>query len=281
MPLVPIPRSGETRLMKAFASGLRWLWENVDPVVALGLAIVFSVLGAYSVVSQEVISNIVLATLAVIAFTLVRERAARSGASSNVSKSLEQRLSNVDRSIAQVREAIGMMDTLIKPTQGRFLTRDFEQAILDTGFWIYKGGTGTYLRAVTLPGNAENALRHRTRREISIEILDPTDVGLCERYGRMRRSLDPEPDRSGETWTTARVRNESYATILAASYYRERHGLLDIQVGLSGTMSLFRYDLASPYIIITQEDGAAPALEAGSGTYFYNSYLNELRLSFD
>lgn len=210
--------------MQALVSGLRWLWDNVDPVVALGLAIVFSILGVYGVASQQVISNVVLATLAVIAFTLVRERAARSSASAEVSSVLEQRLSKVDSSIAQVREAIGMIDTLIKPTQGRFLTHDFEQAILNTRFWIYKGGTGTYLRAVTLPGNAENALRHRTRREISIEILDPTNLELCDQYGRMRRALDPKPDRSGETWTTTRVRNESYATILAAAYYRDATG---------------------------------------------------------
>ena len=267
--------------MRALIAGLRWLWDNLDPMLALGLAVVFAVLGAYGVATQPVISNVVLATLAVIAFTLVRERAARSGTFADVERSLENRLRNVDSSIAQVREAVKMIDTLIKPTQGRFLTHDFEQAIQSTRLWIYKGGTGTYLRAVTLPGNAENALRQRTRREISIEILDPTNVELCDQYGRMRRSLDPKPDRSGETWTTIRVRKESYATILAAAYYRESHGLLDIQLGLSATMSLFRYDLASPYIIIIQEDGTAPALEASSGTYFYNSYLNELRLSFD
>jgi hypothetical protein len=267
--------------MRALASGLRWLWENIDPVAALVLAVVFSVLGVFGVIGQEVLSNVVLATLAVIAFTLLRERTAAGHDLVAVSDSLERRLSEVDGSIAQIREAIGMMSTLIKPTQGRFLTHDFEQAILDTSLWIYKGGTGTYLRAVTLPGNAENAVRRRTRREIWIEILDPGNVELCDRYGRMRRSLDPKPDKTGETWTTRRVRNESYATILAAAYYRERHGLLDIQLGLSSTMSLFRYDLSSQYIIITQEDGTAPALEANSGTYFYNSYLNELRLSFE
>jgi hypothetical protein len=267
--------------MKALASGLRWLWENIDPIAALVLAVVFSVLGAFGVIGQEVLSNVVLATLAVIAFTLLRERTTAGHDLVSASDSLERRLSEVDDSIAQIREAIGMMSTLIKPTQGRFLTQDFEQAILDTSLWIYKGGTGTYLRAVTLPGNAANAVRRRTRREIWIEILDPGNVELCDRYGRMRRSLDPKPDKTGETWTTRRVRNESYATILAAAHYRERHGLLDIQLGLSSTMSLFRYDLSSQYIIITQEDGTAPALEANSGTYFYNSYLNELRLSFE
>jgi len=247
----------------------------------LALAVVFSVLGAFGVVSELVLSNVVLATLALIAFTLVRERTARGTALTDVSASLEQRLSDVDHSIAQVREAIGMMDTLIKPMQGRFLGRDFKQALLDTSFWIYKGGTGTYLRAVTLPGNGENALQHRRRREISIEILDPNNVELCDRYGRVRRSLDPTPDRAGEIWTTKRVRNESYATIFAAAYYRELYGLLDIKLGLASTMSLFRYDLSSHYVIITQEEGTAPALEANSGTYFYDSYLQELRLSFE
>src|SRR6266540_3679820 len=244
--------------MKALASGLRWLWDNLDPVVALAMAVVFSALGAFDVVSDHVLSNVVLATLAVIAFTLVRERTSRGAALTGVSESLDRRLSDVDRSIVQVK-----------------------RAILDTKLWIYKGGTGTYLRAVTLPGNADNAPRHRTRREIWIEILDPTSVEVCDRYGKMRRSLDPKPDKTGETWTTKRVRNESYATILAAAYFQAKHGLLDIRLGLSSTTSLFRYDLSSRYIIITQEDAMAPALEANSDTYFYNSYLQELRLSFD
>ncbi len=116
--------------MTALVSRLRWLQHNVDLVVALSLAVLFSILGAFGVVSQLVLSNVVLATLALIAFTLVRERTAHGAAVAGVSESLEQRLSDLDRSVTQVRGAIELMDVLIKPTQGRFLSQDFKQALL-------------------------------------------------------------------------------------------------------------------------------------------------------
>src|SRR6266508_863839 len=205
-----VPPTGEGSMGVLFSLA-RWLRDNLDPVAALSLAVLFSFLGIAGVASQDVLSNAMVAT---------------------------------DR-------------------------------------WVYKGGTGTLRRAGTLPTNGENALKDKKPRRITIEILDPTNVDVCARYGRHRAALAPGPDRFGEAWTTQRVRNESYATILAASYHRYRHALLDIQLGLCGTMSAFRYDLSSIYILITQEDGTAPALKAMSGTFFYDSYEVDLRLSFE
>jgi hypothetical protein len=276
----------------------RWLRDNLDPVAALSLAVLFSFLGIAGVASQDVLSNAVLATLAVIAFTLVRERSAREALKTGVAASTSQLEGSVDevrddlRSLRATVEEVGLavehvdrqlalLDSLIKPTTAQSVRRDFEHAMVATDRWVYKGGTGTFLRAVTLPTNGENALKDKKPRRITIEILDPTNVDVCARYGRHRAARAPGPDRFGEAWTTQRVRNESYATILAASYHRHRHALLDIQLGLCGTMSAFRYDLSSGYILITQEDGTAPALKAMSGTFFYDSYEVELRLSFE
>ncbi|HZD71894.1 MAG TPA: hypothetical protein VFA45_24155 [Actinomycetes bacterium] len=277
--------------MKAVKAAAHWLRGNVDLAVALSLALVVGVLGTVGTASQEVVSNAVLATLAVIAFTLVVERGARealrrqvTASATGLGRSLDHahsELQRLQRAVEQVDQSVAMLDSLIKPTPSRFLARDFQLAMVDTDRWVYKGGTGTFLRAVTLKANARHALQDKKRRLITIEILDPTNAEVCDRYGRLRRALAPGPDRFGEVWTTKRVRNESYATILAAAYYVQHSGLLDLQFGLSSTVSIFRYDLSSSYIIITQEDGTAPALKAISGTFFYDSYANELRLSLE
>src|SRR6266511_439698 len=277
--------------MKAVKAAAHWLKGNLDLAVALSLALVVSVLGAAGAASPGMVSNAVLATLALVAFTVVVERGARealkghvSGSTSRLSDSLDRahsELQRLHRAVEQVDQAVALLDSLIKPTPSHFLPRDFELAMVDTDRWIYKGGTGTFLRAVTLKANAQYALKDKKPRVITIEILDPTNVELCDRYGRMRRALAPGPDRLGEVWTTKRVRNESYATILSATYYHQQFGLLDFQLGLASTVSIFRYDLSSSYIIITQEDGSAPALKAVSGTFFYDSYASELRLSLE
>src|SRR5690606_20673116 len=108
----------------------------------------------------------------------------------------------------------------------------------------------------------------------------PADVEVCETYAHYRRSLSDLPDATGERWTTDRVRKESYATILAAFWHRQRYGLLDIGVGLSSSMTTFRWDLSSSRLIMTVEDPNR-AMTALSGTLYYANCETALRLSFE
>jgi hypothetical protein len=272
---------------------MRWLWERVDPAVALVLAIVFSALGALGVASSGVLANAVLATLAIIAFTLLRERSGRESVQAT-SRELKSSVDMVTDALAQLRGDVGTvgtdvkqvdkflaeLDTLIQPVQPHLVGTLFDKAMLDTDRWIYKGGTGTYLRAVTIPRNAENARRDKNRRQISIEVIDPTNVPVCERYGRYRRKVGTQ-DPYGEEWTTERVRCESYAAIIAAAYYQDTADWLNVRIGLSSTMTIFRYDMSSSYLIITQEDPRQPALKAGTNSLFYRLWSEELALSFE
>lgn len=70
----------------------------------------------------------------------------------------------------------------LEPTDARAISEAFRTAMEDTAEWKYKGGTGTYLKAVTLPVNAKRARETRMGRRITIEILDPTDLDLCRSY---------------------------------------------------------------------------------------------------
>ena len=93
-----------------------------------------------------------------------------------------------------------------------------------------------------------------------VEIIDPTDESVCETYTRFRRSLSTRPDGTGEPWTLDRTRKEAFATILAACWYHQRYTFLRIEVALSQVMSTFRWDVSSHWVIMTQEDPAAPAM---------------------
>ncbi|MBN6054034.1 hypothetical protein JYK22_18985, partial [Nonomuraea sp. RK-328] len=67
---------------------------------------------------------------------------------------------------------------------------------------------------------------------------------------------------------------------LAAFWHRQRYGLLDIGVGLSATMTTFRWDLSATRLIMTVEDPNR-AMTALAGTFFYENCDTELRLSFE
>jgi hypothetical protein len=157
---------------------------------------------------------------------------------------------------------------------------ELEESRRQTDQWIFKGGTGTYLRAVTLPRCIENAQRERRPLRVQIEVINPTDEEVCTAYTRFRRSLSTKPDGTGETWTLDRTRKESFATILAACWYLQRFTFLSIDVGLSANMSTFRWDLSSRCVIMTTEDPASPSLMFEKPSPHYRSYSRELASSF-
>src|SRR5262249_3502564 len=54
-----------------------WLWERVDPLVALILAGVCMILGIIGIVTSSVLASAILGILTLLAFTLVRDRSQR------------------------------------------------------------------------------------------------------------------------------------------------------------------------------------------------------------
>jgi hypothetical protein len=167
----------------------------------------------------------------------------------------------------------------VKTLKGPDIDRAFAEARQHTDRWIFKGGTGTYTRAITLPQCVDNARRERRPLQMRLEILDPTDEELCRKYTRYRTSLSSGPDGTGEPWTLDRTRKESFATVLAACWYQQRFQLLDVSMGLTSTMSTFRFDLSATRIIITQDDPKFPAMMISSESPLYDGYATELRNS--
>lgn len=232
----------------------RWLRANVDGVVALLIAAAVGILAVLDVLGAEQIDAAILLVLALLAVTLLKDR---------------QSASKVLSDTFAVRQLNGVE-----------VGQEHAEARRHTEQWIFKGGTGTYLRAVTLRECIEHARREQRPLRMQLEIIDPTDDALCTAYTQFRSSLTPGPDGTGETWTVERTRKESFATVLAACWYSQRFTFLTIEVGLSKIMTTFRWDLSSRSVIMTQDDPSGPALMFAKGQPYYRAYSRELAASF-
>ncbi len=257
----------------------KWIGKNADGVIALVLAACIAVLAWADVVGTNQIDSAVLLILAVLAATLLRDRG-RSGV--------------IERELAQVHDIVGQLDKKITGTKtaldaaskiqvlvGEEVSQALADARRDTEVWTFKGGTGTFIRAVVLPECIQQARRDGRPLTVRLEIVDPTNDTACEHYAVFRRSLSDRPDGTGEIWTIDRTRKESLATILAACWYRQRYRLLAVDVGLSPTITTFRWELSSRSLIITQQDPREPALLIKRGWVYYDRYATELLTSLE
>ncbi|MCW2887004.1 MAG: hypothetical protein QOE54_7110 [Streptosporangiaceae bacterium] len=273
-----------------------WLARNADAAVALLLAVFVGALGlspALGDKQSEVVASATLVVLGLLATAILRDRYRRAPVeeevrdtlrgASRVLDALPERLSRMEELenlVVRTRQALDE-SSVVQVLNGAEVAPTLAKARRTTDRWIYKGGTGTYIRAVTLPECVGFARRDRRALLVRLEILDPTDEEVCDTYARFRRSALDETDSSGELWTLERTRKESFATILAACWHRQRFRLLDIDIGLSSAMTTFRWDLSSSCVVITREDPSAPAMMVDRGKFYYDWCTTELLASLD
>ncbi|MBI3687745.1 MAG: hypothetical protein HY241_10515 [Actinobacteria bacterium] len=263
--------------------------SNIDAYFALALAVAVGVLGFRGAVKQETVNNATLLVLAVVAETILLDRWRQGnvemelrealGAVSAVLQELPDhldRLTPVEGVLAQARTAFENV-SLVRVLHGSEVGQALAEARRHTDFWYFKGGTGTFVRAVTLPECIGHARRRNGTLDFRIEILDPADEELCGRYALFRRSLSNHRDAAGEQWTVDRTRKEAFATVLAACWHQQQSGLLKVGVWLSAVMTTFRFDLSSTCVIITQEDPRAPALMVDRDKFYYHRWNIELQ----
>lgn len=282
---------------------ISWLADNADAAIGLTIAVAASVLGILDVVPPRVITNVTVLTLATLAFVLLRDRhraeiSARqiqdtvSDGHGEVRKLLSrsalalEKMPGADQMaewqdlFTRLRESLAHA-SMVQVVPGDEVGHAHTRARLGTDRWVFKGGTGTYLRAMTLPECVRAARQGHRTIKIQFEIVDPTNRELCEMYASFRASLEPEGDKAtGEMRTPDRIRKEASATLLAACWYQQRYTLLDIAGGLSEVMTTFRMDMSSSYLIITQESSSKPALVIESGKPHFSAYEQELQSSF-
>lgn len=272
---------------------LTWSMVNAESLLALILAAGMAVLGILDQVSVDFLVKAIPLSLAVIAFVMLRDRW-REGvvnvevhtAIGKISDALKQldgrvdRLVTMDRVLKSTQQALdGML--AVRVATGNEVTDLLAKACADTDRWIFRGGTGTHTRVVTLPECLKKASVGRRELFVRLEILDPTDFDLCNRYVRLYQSLAEDRDDDVLGWTGKDTQLDSYATVLAGCWYKQTfEHLLNIEIALSSSLSTFRWDLSSQYLIITQRGPRFPAMIVERGRPYYDSWNIELRMHF-
>ena len=150
-------------------------------------------------------------------------------------------------------------------------------ALSDTRFWIYKGACGRYTRATTIPRLAEAARTDGIGRDVTVCILNPKNDTLCAEYATYRRSLKSAS--SAAPWTRQVVQEEILATAVTVLKFQFSEPLLSINLFFVDSFSAFRLDISDKFVVVTKEDKGASSLRADSGTYFYDSYRDDVRLT--
>ncbi|WP_433564110.1 hypothetical protein ACQP1O_01265 [Nocardia sp. CA-151230] len=232
-----------------------WIRLNIDGVVTLVVAATAIVVEAFDKFANlNAVSGATLLVLSLLALTLLRDR---------------NRTSRLVRELAAVRLL-----------HGAEIDQAHAQARRDTDNWIYKGGTGTYLRAVTLPYFLGRARDESHLLNLRVEVLDPGNEQLCLADAQYRNSLQPQGDASGRPWTADRIRKQSYATALACAWYRQQSEFLTVELGLSSTLSTYRWDMSDNVVIMNQRGSKTPALLFERGKSQYSDFTRELAVSF-
>ncbi|MFC9997616.1 hypothetical protein [Nocardia sp. NPDC127526] len=272
---------------------LLWVKANAEGSIAIGLAVAMSALGLVGLVSVDLVSKVIPLTLAVVALAVLRDRWRQETVNAEMLRSVGE----ANAALGHMRECvdrIGQLEGLMTSTQrtmesfaavrfasGAEVSDALEQARGDTDRWIFKGGTGAFNRVVTLPHCVRHAVHVRRELLVRMEILDPTDLQACERFARLYRSLADGADDDAHTWSGMGTQIESYATIFAACWYKQRAThLLDIEIGLTSVVSTVRWDLSSQCLIVTTRGPRFPAMIVEKGQPYYDSWSIELRTSF-
>ncbi|MFI7613642.1 hypothetical protein ACIBP6_20670 [Nonomuraea terrae] len=251
---------------------LRGALTNIDLGIVLLVGAVVSVLDLLEVLPEQNADELILPVLALLAFVWIRDR--------------NRQARVADQIAALGRTADGMWRVLstgdsVKSLNGAAITRLLAEARAGSDMWLFKGGTGTYIRAVTLPECIERAKRTRSRMRFLLELLDPTNKELCKAYTRLHQNLAGDGGEE-KKWTVLGTRKDVYSTILAACWFRQHNShLLDLKIGLSGTISLFRCDLTSHNLVITQRGPEFPGLAIPRDSPHYNPWYVELENSLD
>ncbi|MGW3659816.1 hypothetical protein ACWD6R_31040 [Streptomyces sp. NPDC005151] len=243
-----------------------WILKNVDVVIAAGVALTIGFLDIFGdVVTSDVASGATLVVLGALALGSIVERVRQPAA--------------IQEAMAGTRRALEDL-TMVRSLSGNEVAEALRTARQHTNLWYFKGGTGTYLRAVTLPQCVATARDQRSQLNMKIDIINPDNERICQAYARFRQMFAnrSSPGHAGH-WTTDRVRKESYATVLAACWYQRRLTTLDIAVHLSSAVPTLRFDLSESCLIITQDDTSRVNLLVEREQPLYDYYVTELHQS--
>lgn len=157
----------------------------------------------------------------------------------------------------------------LQELQPKEITAEFDNLLANTYRWRYKGNFGRYLRGTVLP-----TLSGRSNVHVSVCIIDPTDLDLCEKHAQYRRSINAID--KGRSYDADVVALEVVTTIIICSWY-VANGTMAIEMYLSKVFDPVRIDSNDEAMILTVEDRRSSALKLASGHFMYEHFDNQMK----
>ncbi|WP_010285636.1 hypothetical protein [Streptomyces sp. SA3_actF] len=244
---------------------LNWIARNFELLLAVLGAITVGVMDLFGdSLGEDATAGATVLVLGALAAGSLRQR---------------RRDENLADAVHDIQRAFEGMQ-MVRSLTGSEIGAELRKARERSDFWAFKGGTGTYLRAVTLPECVERARGNRSNLTFTIDIVDPADTPACRAYARFRRSYaTTEGSYDPEAWTEERTSKESYATVLAAGWHLQRLPGMTVHLYLSSTAPTLRFDVSQSRLIITQDDRARPGLLVTENHPLHRYYSVELQQS--
>ncbi|MBU1658457.1 hypothetical protein KKG72_05310 [bacterium] len=157
----------------------------------------------------------------------------------------------------------------------RDLRQNLQEILNSTNHYSYVGHTGRWTRSVTLQKLYEDAKNNKITKIVDLTILNPNEMSVLKYFNGIGHGIREK----GNKITSAKdLKKELISTVLICYLYSQKP-FMKINLYLSSKVSLFRFDLSEKAIIITKPNPLDPALKVYSGTFFYDSYNEEIKLN--
>lgn len=143
----------------------------------------------------------------------------------------------------------------------------------DASAFYFRGGSGRWLRNVTLP-----TLAAVSDREIAltVQLVDPRDEHLCHAYADYRSVARRGPSRREGEGNPRLIQRDILAAVYLAAYY-SANARLTATVVLTRNFSPLRYDVSDRGMVVSVADETKPGLVAASGTWLHDSVVDEMK----
>lgn len=247
-------------------------------LIGAGAIAILSLLDIISEVKPLIAST--LALLSIMAFAFLRQ-ASRRELESRQTADLRNHIVALSSNIRDVQDALRAASSIYE-VSGPARRAAFDQALSDPEYWHFRGGTGTFLRARTMDAVSQASIRRAgSRLQLTLQVLDPANMALCEQYARYRQQLDEQRAPTAMSrWSARIVRLESLASLVAAAWYSQNGGLI-VSAAVQDKFSTLRFDISNLFAIITNEDRNYPAVVVTPQSRMYFAMRRDLEESLE
>ena len=275
------------RTLRARLSTLKHgLRRDPEHIIVLTVAASVAILSATDTVNDiKSLLAATLACLAVLGFSSFKQ-SLRQERQTETFESLGESARATSDGVQAIQRTLLLNESVAGLLTTKSRKEAFEHAMSGANGWQFRGGTGSFTRAWTLPNLARHA-RERgggTHWKVQLQILDPENDDCCRQYAGLRSKLARHRTPPSNTmWTTEDVKHMCLATSFAAHWYQQNEFLF-VEVGLRHELSTLRYDISSTVVITTNEDSRFPATQirrTDSSSGLYELYCADFEVSFN